>query len=670
MRILLFTILFFPTLCFSRQLYFSNAGNDGNPGTFLSPFATITKANSYAVSGDTLYFNRGDIFTDTTILVKVSNVTYSAYGIGSNPVISGFVSLTIWTNVGANLWEATVPGGLTNLNMVVINGKLTPKGRLPNSGYYYRSAAVSNTGIVTALSGTPNYTGAELYIRRNNYASSVVKITSQSGGQLNFAPIAGGSGINSNYGYFIQNVISVLDVEGEWAYNAGTAKITMYSVGAPSNVKVAKRSNLVYSSNGNGTQKTNVKFTNLDFQGSNDNAVFTWWCNNFTFDSCNIQYAGESAINQKYTVGFTVSNCNISDANMMGVTAFNSIGSTKTVVNNKFKRIGVYPGMYLVDNSYTYYGDGDEGVGIKLVDSATLVKGNVFDSIGYCAIVIGSNENNQVIAENEISNYTLVKKDGGGIYVSGRRLDPAFTTGYILNNYIHDAGNASDGTGSTFPHTRGIYGDATTENMVIRGNTMSNTYEGIYLSAAVNNVVDSNLFYGGGNYLLWASGMMAWNNANAGYQLCRNNRVTNNVFYTTGADDVFQNLYDNFYGGGDSLAIIDSNKYINTTAINKFANVTGVVNVYHSTFAAYKAGTNYDASSVYSTSPSYNLYVNNTNAPYTLDFNGYSKKDAYERVFNNSVIIPAMRSFFYKDNGLSPTIYPSAKLKVFYRLKQ
>lgn len=72
--------------------YVSNSGNDSNDG--MSPetsWASMNKVNSVELKyGDAVFFKRGDIWYDQ--LWGQSGVTYSAYGTGSKPVISGSVA--------------------------------------------------------------------------------------------------------------------------------------------------------------------------------------------------------------------------------------------------------------------------------------------------------------------------------------------------------------------------------------------------------------------------------------------------------------------------------------------------------------------------------------------------------------------------------------------------
>src|ERR1044071_10345492 len=58
-RLLFLFALFLAQNCLATTYYVSNSGNDGNPGTQASPFATIQKGSTVAVAGDTIIVTPG-----------------------------------------------------------------------------------------------------------------------------------------------------------------------------------------------------------------------------------------------------------------------------------------------------------------------------------------------------------------------------------------------------------------------------------------------------------------------------------------------------------------------------------------------------------------------------------------------------------------------------------
>src|SRR5215468_9667240 len=91
--------------------YVSNAGNSTNNGTSSSTPWNLAKLNasfSTLQPGDIVLFNRGETFLGSINPTKSgasgSPITFDAYGNGSDPIISGFSTVSGWTSVGTNLW--------------------------------------------------------------------------------------------------------------------------------------------------------------------------------------------------------------------------------------------------------------------------------------------------------------------------------------------------------------------------------------------------------------------------------------------------------------------------------------------------------------------------------------------------------------------------------------
>ena len=571
-----YTLLFF-TLIFSlpanaKTIYLSSSsGNDSF--TFLqaqsvnSPWKTLSKLNANSnsfVSGDTALFNRKDTFYGT-LLPTVSGVTFGAYGTGDNPIITGLTTISTFTNLGSNLWEAIVPGGLASLNVVVINGVLTPMGRYPNKnttngGYLTYESFVGNTSITDSqLTATPNFTGGEVVFRRSNFTTDRASITNHVGGTLSFNTYAGVS-LNAGFGYFVQNLPSTLDQNGEWFYDTTTKKIKIYYTSPPPPIQVSTLTNLINLVYTNNPIKINITINNINFTGAEGNLMNIYYCNNLTISNCNFSYAGINAIQFKYAKNLTIQNCTINDVNMIGIHENNSsLNNYITIKNNSFKRIGINAGM--INNSY---GSGSSSIGINVWSSNLLIKENVLDSIGYIGISVTSN-NNQTIRKNAITNFCFVKNDGGAIY--SRRADTVIYTGVVIDsNIISKSIGAMGGSLSAIKqHARGIYLDTKSYGTSVLNNTVFDVWDGIYISQGQYNIIRGNTVYNVGNYNPKAniySGAMVLNDAFDGYQHVRNNTITKNIFFAKYPSQLLWYQTDR-YNGIDSVGIVDSNYYAN-----------------------------------------------------------------------------------------------------------
>ena len=555
--------------CSAKTYYVSATGSDTNDGfSSAKAWKTIAKINTTIfLPGDAILFKSGDTFFGTLEPVT-NNIVFSNYGEGTKPVITGLVDISDWKSLGGNIWEAAVPDGLPTLNMVLIKGMLTPMGRYPNAntangGYNTYETYVNNSAITdNQLSGTPNFSGADVVIRKADYATVRTTINSHEGTTLNFN-IPQGVSFTNGYGYFIENSLATLDQNGEWFYDNATKKIQIYNTGKPPVIQVATQMNLVNMPFSTNSRKSNVSFKGLSFKGSEGALINITYCDNITIDNCTFSFAGTGAIEHRNMTNFKIQNCFISDANMLGIHEMNpGTGDNITIQNNTIRRIGIYAGMISKNKMYN---EGASSTAINIGASNLLIQENTIDSVGYIGISLVKTRNNQIVRKNSVSNFCFIKNDGAGIYNSGLRGDALPTTNPIFeSNIVFNSLNAGFGTTNpNSPHVRGIYLDASSSNINILNNTIFHCYEGIYLSHAQNIVIRGNTLYDVGNYKPssnYFSGQISILDASEGFQHVRNNIITNNIFFSKYP---YQLPYyqDDRYDGVDKVGTIDSNYY-------------------------------------------------------------------------------------------------------------
>jgi len=498
--LLLFVVLIFSFAANARTFYVSNLGNDGNSGlTTSAPWKTLAKVSSYTglVGGDAVLFNRGEVFYGQLIINNSGSsgnpITIGAYGTGANPVITGFTSVSSWTNLGSNIWESTsAVSTLPTCNMVTINRVNTPMGRYPNTGYLTYQSFSGNTSITSSsLTGSPNWTGAEAVIRKQRWIiDKNNKITAQSGGTLTYTASSTYNG-QSGYGFFIQNDSRTLDLQNEWYYNPSTKKIRVYSTTTPTNVQVATKDTLVYMK-----YRNYITFDNLSIRGSNKDAFVILSSGNVTIQNCSIDYSGKDAIWGDQNLGqssssFVLKNSTINHTNNNAINLASEFAGA-LISHNTIKNTGMIAGMG---------GSGDgtyEAIQTTGVNNA-IVEYNEIDSTGYLGVMFSNN--NTIIRNNLLNGFCLIKLDGGGIY-TWNWTTTMFTGQKILNNILLNGIGDNAGTNATgFPIAHGIYLDGGSANIEISGNSMVNcSNDGLYIhnSHALN--IHNNTFFNNGNY--------------------------------------------------------------------------------------------------------------------------------------------------------------------------
>ncbi len=119
--------------------YVSAAGADTNPGTLAAPWRTIAKVNSAVLAaGDTIHFRCGDVWRETLVPQKngsaAAKVTYTSYGSGAKPVISGAeIITTAWTPYPAGPPGTYTTPLATQTMMVTVNGAYVKGVKTPAS---------------------------------------------------------------------------------------------------------------------------------------------------------------------------------------------------------------------------------------------------------------------------------------------------------------------------------------------------------------------------------------------------------------------------------------------------------------------------------------------------------------------------------------------------------
>lgn len=496
--------------------YVSTSGSDANNGTSsATPWQTLSKVNSMMSSfapGDVISLNKGDVFVGSLIITKAgasgNPITYTAYGSGANPIISGFNDVTAWTNTGGNIWRSTSAAStLTYVNVVSVGGVNTPMGRTPNAGSYYAITSATGHATVTlsGLPSSPNLTGAE-YI--SSTSASWVKsrniITSHSGSTLNTAinyilPSGYPAYNYSNRG-FIQNALSTLDAANEWYFDKSTKQISIYSTSAPTGVKVTTVDSLVKIS------AAFITINGIDFQGANTDAIqLVGASNNATIQNCNFRYVGDMGVQvlNNTSPNATITGNTFTDVMNSAITdIYTNSNSNWTVTSNTITNCNMVEGqMGSVDG---------QNMGICLsADNGTgqLIQYNSIDNCGY--IGIGSYGQSYNVRNNLVNHYCTYNTDGGGIY-TGNHGTSRFIVGNIVLNGM--SGQA-----------QGIYVDDNGSNVFIWDNTVYNAgANGIYLHNAHEIEVRRNT--------VWRCPVSSFNMGHDANDLTRNTTIRANKF--------------------------------------------------------------------------------------------------------------------------------------------
>lgn len=515
-----FILLFFRG--YSANKYVSAVGNDGNPGTQALPYRTVTKVNSIfstLAPGDSVLFRRGDTFYGTITVNKSGTlslpIVIGAYGTGNKPIITSLVTVPFVTSGVSNVYTSNVVSTLGSTVNIVLQGgtSLLPLGRYPNAsapdGGFLRFESRTTTSITdNELLNTPNWTGASLYIRNNEFTSNQRLISSHTGTILTVnTPWVGGNPIVT-HGYFFNRSLQTLDSTGEWYYDPATKKIAIYSsTGTPTSIEATTLSSLLTSTN-----FSFITIDNLFFKGANDTAIVIRSGSGFEIKNCAVDFS-ETGI---YT------------------SAHNSFNFHDDSVSNSLGRAGVYingTSNSFLRNNYIYktqqirgmaQDEGGYGNGMDVRGAITVEYNRIIKS-GYCGIKYFSS--NAKLRYNFIDSSMMIKNDGGAIYTV------PFGTGTItgqevIQNIILHSFGSTQGTGAN-PQGAGIYSDNNAENGMFIGNTVAYCAGGrftgaIFLHRGSNNIIRGNTTFDNVQGLYFLEDNSS--------QPMRGNTVTSNLF--------------------------------------------------------------------------------------------------------------------------------------------
>ncbi len=538
----------------ANNYYFSVQQGDDNRTSAqaqnkATPWKSLAKLNSYFSSlqpGDSVLFNRGETFYGTLFVARSGNpgqpIVIGAYGTGKKPVLSGFTEMLNWTSIGGNKWTSTNAALTDSVNAFTLNNTAFASGRYPNpgtanGGWLTYESHSGNTSITdNQLSNTPNWTGAEVVIRKNRYILNNGRISNHSGNTITYTDNSGGYEATDNYGYFIQNNPATLDIRGEWAYDRINKLITLYLGNGenPNNeiVKAAAIKTVIEIQT-----QSNLTFTDLAIDGSNENGFDIYQGSNIQLLRCSISNTGLYAIRGGSNNAVLIDNCTINNSYNDGIYFENESGDI--VRNSSIKNTGTFAGMgQNGENTY---------LAVNINGDNTSILNNVIDSSGYNALRFQGN--NVTVNNNLVSNFNFIKDDGGGIYTWTGTPALVYTGRKITGNIVLNGIGAGKGTpDSTSVATNGIYVDETAGYLDILNNTVANCRTGIFLHNGNHINLSGNTSYNNVTQLLF--------HEDHTYSI-RNNAITNNILFAKqGWQEVSELLSDaddfNLFGTFDN----------------------------------------------------------------------------------------------------------------------
>lgn len=575
--LLVLTFIFFSTHSFAAKYYFSTSSGDDsrsaaqaqNPDT---PWKSVSKLNSIFRSlkpGDEILLKRGDVFYGTINISRSgtssSPIVIGAYGSGPKPVITSLVKLSDWKSVGNGVYESSDKSLKKSLNVVLINQEIQEEGRFPNrdesNGGYLRITSYSGNHSVTSkeLSSTPNFSGGEVVIRKNQWIIDRHKISNHSGNKINYAG-TGSYRPGEGYGMFIQGHRNTLDQFGEWYYEENKGRLYVHFGSSSPNSNVVQASTADYLVT-KSYAASHLRIENLHFNGANRDAIHLAGGTNVRIVNVDVDNSGENGMTMMSISNLVVDNSKISRSLNNGINLrYGNEGAkiTNNVVENTF----IFPGG--IQN-------GDKnGVGILVTSNNSLVEYNQVLNTGFNGISFEGNGTN--IKNNVIDGYGFFKNDGGGIYSYGGTgiftvLKNRKITGNIILNGIATKDGIPESSVTVQPHASGIFLDDNSNGIEVVGNTIgTSVYSGIKIANSSNITVRDNTFYDSDFQVLVG-------NSSARGRNTRDLKFNNNIFYAKDPDQMAYVVRTD-YNDVSSLGSFDQNYFARPFGDNYMVSVS------------------------------------------------------------------------------------------------
>jgi len=192
----------------STTYYVSNEGDDNHPGTSSAdPWQSIARVNAATFEpGDAVLFRRGDIWHESLVIswsgTETAPITFSSYGPGPKPRISGSVRLSDWNHVSGPIW-------------VSVEETEDPSRGAPHDGSQSGSGGYPGGAWFEAPDGTVTWGRQEAYI---DHAGDFSELTE-----------------HLDWGWFDHHIYVYATTDPSSAFGALHASQRQYAVGMPNN---------------------------------------------------------------------------------------------------------------------------------------------------------------------------------------------------------------------------------------------------------------------------------------------------------------------------------------------------------------------------------------------------------------------------------------------------
>lgn len=441
--------------------------------------------------GDVVLFERNGYFSGQINIVKSGSssapIVFGAYGTGKDPVISGSVRIKNWSVYSENIFQSKADTVISNL---FFNSKQLTIARYPNSGYLTIKEPLkkSHTGFIdNSLKQKVNFWKSSIArIRTINWAYEYAEIKDFRNGTI-ILEKSTTYPLQKNWGYYLDNNLSVLDTINEWFFKKKDRGGTLYFSpplgNNPDNLFIEGS---IYGYGFYSAKNLkNITIRDLSIQNQSINGIWLIGNNsNIKIVNCTFSRQFQCGINfLNKSEKIEIINCRFYDINGIAIYILNT--SNTLVTKNVIENIGMIPG-------YGTTGDAFSQSAILIIGNKITVSGNNIRNVGHNGInVMGSNN---TIEKNVLKNMLLKLNDGGAIKSYGKESNNTVWKNNFIFNVKGNMISADESTNQNF--SIGLYLDELSNNMKLLNNTVEGSaFAGIGVNSGYNNLFENNVLF-------------------------------------------------------------------------------------------------------------------------------------------------------------------------------
>jgi len=544
----------------------SSSGNDSSNGlTNLTPWKTLSKANSITQAGNITCFKRGDTFREKVTLSTSGQqnkpIMFSAYGSNiQRPIIDPSSVITGWTVYSGNIYVANQA---TAIKQLFVNGIYVKPAQYPNSGYLTMNSGGGQSSFTDSDASFPSSpVGGTVHVRYVPWELAESAVSAYDSGTHIFTLATPLLDIpRGAVGYYLTNKLWMLNAANEWYYDSSAGKVYLWM---PDNsnpnsalVEAPATGDVI------GVYGNYITLDNLDVRGG-DTSVHVNYGWHASLTNMNIS--------RSYNFGVFIqgSTNSVTDTGVVNDTFTDNMGaglryqesSGLNILYNNFLNTGYIGGVPL-NSPLAPLGGYTQAAIMLVVANQVNITGNIIQNSAYNGIRFEGS--NITIMHNRINNTCLVLDDGAGIYTwSSGYLGNVVSDNIITNSIGNLAGKDTQYGGL---EAYGIYLDDHTKYITFANNSVYNAKYGIFLHNGQDNKLLDNVLYSNDEPIAISEDYICGGSTVG--DCISNNKVSGNYMYTNGSGYAYN--IGSVYG---------SPLLFGTSNYNNFANPLQSLNIF------------------------------------------------------------------------------------------